>query len=141
MSSLRSRICLGLIFYGSFKAFAHLIPLRPAGEQWDAAYFAGAATVDWLIFRITPLFARGQLCRDIESLLIASIATHAFGFALYMAYAPPSIHNWIIQGINYVLAIRLITTGGSDVFNGIDVRGILRGLAAGRAGHQAKEAQ
>lgn len=141
MKALLLRACLGALFYATFKAFAYAAPLRPSGEDWDMVYFAGAATVDWIMYRITPLLTEGTLCRDIEALCIASIVAHAIGFALYMAWSPPYFHNWIIKGINYVLAIRLIYTGGGDVFNHNYWRDMVRGDIPRRARHVDKEAQ
>jgi len=126
---------LGFIFWVSAKVFDYVLPFRPSGEEWDIAYFCGAATVDWILYRITPLFVEGKLSRDVEALLIASITTHALGFALYMAFSPPSIHNWIIQGINYVLAIRLFYSGGCDAFTGTDCLGAFRRTAFRRSCH------
>lgn len=141
MRQVRAIVCLGLLFLGTFQAFAILIPYRPAGEDGDVLYFCGAATVDWMMFRITSRFVEGKLCRDVEALCIASIVAHAIGFALYMAWTPPYFHNWCIKGINYVLAIRLIYSGGSDVHNNIGWRDLVHGVAFGRLGHQTKEAQ
>lgn len=141
MNRLRSRFALLLLFWGSAKGFDVLITTRPPGEYWDMAYFGSAATVDWAMYRLTPLFVAGDLRRDVEALCIASIVTNALGFALYMADSPPSIYNWIIKGINYVLAIRLTIMGGGDVFNYFDWRGLVRGAFTGRLDHQAKEAK
>lgn len=105
------------------------------------AYFAGAATVDWMMYRLTPQLVEGKLCRDIEALCIASMLTHAIGFALYMAWYPPYFHNWIIKGINYVLAFKLIYTGGGNAFNDIDWRGLVRSAFLRRSNHMAKEAK
>lgn len=141
MKPLRSLIFLGALFWLTFKVFEVAIAMRPYGEGWDMAYFAGAATVDWMMYRLTPRFVEGKLCRDIEALCIASILVHAIGFALYMAWSPPYFHNWLIKGINYVLAIRLIFTGGSNVFNNIDWRGVVRGALLRCQNNLAKEAQ
>lgn len=138
MNRLRSRIALGLVFLVTAKAYDALSPCRPIGEFWDMAYFGGAATVDWFMYRISRRFVGGALCRDVEALCIASIVTNALGFALYMAEYPPSIYNWIIAGINYVLAIRLTLMGGGDVFHPTYWRDMVRGFASGRP-YRAKE--
>jgi hypothetical protein len=55
-----------------------------------------------------------------------------------MASIPPSIYNWTIAGINYVLIVRLIFLGGSDVFNNYHWRDLVRSAAGGRS-YRAKE--
>lgn len=141
MNPLRARIALLLLFWGSAKVFDALITARPPGEYWDMVYFGSAATIDWMMYRASGRFLAGDLLRDVEALCIASIVTNALGFALYMADSPPSIYNWIIKGINYVLAIRLTIMGGGDVLNGFDWRGLVRGAAFRRLDHQVKEAK
>lgn len=138
MNRLRSRLVLALLFWCSAKAFALMIPCRPAGEYWDMAYFGGAATVDWAMYHLCHRFIGGKLCRDVEALCIASIVANALGFGLYMADSPPSLYNWTISGINYVLAIRLTLMGGGDVSNNNNWRDLVRGLTRGRA-YSAKE--
>lgn len=113
---------LGALFYAVAKSFDRLIPFRPSGEFWDMAYYLLAATCDWLLFRNAHWFVRGKLHRDIQALYTASIVANAFGYVLYLAWSPPSFYNWIIQGINYAIAIRLIITGGHDVLNHFDNR-------------------
>lgn len=141
MKALRSRIFLGLLFVMAYQLCKFIMPMRPAGENWDVVYFGGAATFDWIMYRLTPHFVEGKLCRDIEALCIASILVHAIGFALYMAWTSPYFHNWSIRGINYVLAFKLIFTGGGNAFNDIDWGGLVRGDFLRRQNHAAKEAQ
>lgn len=141
MNRLRSCIALGAAFWLSAGAFDTLIVLRPETVDWDMAYFGIAATVDWMMYRMTPRFIGGALCRHVEALCIASIVANALGFALYLADTPPDIYNWIIKGINYALAIRLTITGGGDAINYFDLRGMVRGAFTRRVGYQAKEAQ
>lgn len=138
MNRLRSRLALAVLFYATAKAFDAVIPLRPHGEFWDMAYFGGAATVDWFMYHTCHRFIIGKLCRDVEALCIASIVTNALGFALYMAEFPPSIYNWMILGINYVLAIRLTLMGGGDVLNSTYWRDMVRSFNRGRP-YRAKE--
>lgn len=102
------------------------------------AYFGGAATVDWIMYHLSSRFVGGKLCRDVEALCIASIVTNALGFALYMAEFPPSVYNWMILGINYVLAIRLTLMGGGDVLNSTYWRDMVRSFNRGRP-YRAKE--
>lgn len=132
MNRLRSRIALLLLFMMTAKTFDLVIPYRPSGEYWDMAYFGSAMTVDWLMFHMCRRFISGKLCRDVEALCIASIVTNALGFALYMAEYPPSIYNWMILGLNYVLAIRLTLMGGGDVPNTTHFWDLVRGVARGR---------
>ena len=141
MKALRSLVFLGVLFWLTFKVFEAVIAMRPPGEKWDIAYFVGAAVVDWMMYRLTPHFVEGKLCRDIEALCIASMLVHAVGFALYMAYSPPYFHNWTIRGLNYVLAFKLIFTGGSNVLTHFDWRGVVRGAFLRRQDNLAKEAQ
>lgn len=138
MNKLRSRIALLLLFYGTAKAYDAIIPLRPEGEFWDMAYFGFAASVDWFMFHVCHRLISGKLLRDIEALCIASIVINALGFALYMAEYPPSIYNWMIAGVNYVLVIRLILMGGGDVFNNTHWRDMVRSVASGHS-YSAKE--
>jgi hypothetical protein len=138
MNKLRSRIVLLLLFYATAKAYDAIIPLRPSGEFWDMTYFGFAASVDWFMYRICHRFISGKLLRDIEALCIASIVINALGFALYMAEYPPSIYNWMITGVNYVLAIRLTLMGGGDVFHNTHWRDMVRSVAGGRS-YSAKE--
>lgn len=138
MNRLRSRLALAVLFYATAKAFDALIPHRPIGEFWDMAYFGGAATVDWFMFYACRRFVSGALLRDMEALCIASIVANALGFALYMAEDPPTVYNWIIAGINYVLAVRLTLMGGGDVFNSTYWRDLVRSFVRGRS-YSAKE--
>ncbi len=138
MNRLRSRLALAVLFYGTAKAFDAIAPHRPIGEFWDMTYFGGAASIDWFMYHACRRFVGGKLLRDVEALCIASIVTNALGFALYMAEYPPSIYNWMILGINYVLAIRLTLMGGGDVFNPTYWRDMVRGVARGRS-YRAKE--
>lgn len=141
MKKLRSIIAFAVVSYGSGYEFNKLIALRPAGELSDMAYFASAATVDLFVYRICRQFLTGNLCRDVEALCIASIITNTFGFSLYLASSPPTIYNALIAGINYVLAIRLIISGGSDVLNNYHWRGLVRGDLARRLGNVERKAQ
>lgn len=138
MNLLRSRLILLALFWSTGKAFDLLITKRPSGEYWDMAYFGSAATVDWFMYQLCQKFTTGKLCRDVEALCIASIVTNALGFALYMASSPPTIYNWIIMGINYVLVIRLTVMGGGDVLNYHHWRDMVRGFI-GRRTYIAKE--
>lgn len=138
MNRFRSRLALLFVFLGSAKVFALLISYRAEGEYWDMAYFGSAATVDWFMYHLCHRFISGKLCRDVEALCIAFIVTNALGFGLYMADNPPSLYNWMISGINYVLAIRLTLMGGGDVFNNNHWRDLVRGITRGRA-YSAKE--
>lgn len=135
------RLALGAAFIITGNAFDHATDGLPYAPVFCLLYYGGAATVDLFMFRITRLFVSGALQKDVEALCIASIVTNALGFALYVADSPPSIYNWIIKGINYVLAIRLTIMGGGDVFNDFDWRGLVRGAFNGRVDHQAKEAK
>jgi len=141
MNKLRSVVVLAVLFWLTFKLFEVVAKLRPPGEEWDVAYFVGAATIDWLMYRATPHLIAGKLCRDVELLCIASMFTHAIGFALYMVWYPPYFHNWTIKAINYVLAFKLITTGGGNAFNNTDWRGLLRGVVLRRQSYMAQKAE
>lgn len=141
MNRLRSIVALAALFCLTFKLFEVAAKLRPPGEEWDVAYFVGAATIDWLMYRATPHLIAGKLCRDVELLCIASMVTHTIGFALYMGWYPPHFHNWTIKAINYALAFKLITTGGSDAFSNIDWRSLLRGFVLRRQGYMAQKAE
>lgn len=141
MKQLRSVIVLAALFWLTFKIFGIAIKMRPPGEKWDIVYFAGAATVDWLMYRITPQLIEGKICRDVEILCIASMVTHAIGFAFYMSWYPPHFHNWTIKGINCVLAFKLIYTGGGDAFSDIDWRGLVRSTILRRQNNMAKKAE
>lgn len=141
MNTLRSRIFLGLIFYATFKIFEFAIKFRPDGESSDLLYFASAATVDWFMFRVTSLFVSGDLRRDIELLCVFSMASHVVGIIFYIQYLPASHHSHLIQGINFVLAIRLIFMGGGNVLNLLDCRGLVRRAVFRRAGNMAQKAE
>ena len=138
MKKLRSR--LGLLAISLFTGYLFDVAIkhRPVGEYWDMAYFGSAATVDWFMYYVCQRFVSGKLCRDVEALCIASIVTNALGFALYMASQPPTIYNWMIAGINYVFAIRLLFMGRGDVFNYSDWRDMVRSVV-GRRSYLAKE--
>lgn len=141
MNPARYRLALGLLFFGTAKVFDMLIVRRPAGEYWDMAYYCSAASVDWMMYRLTPRFVRGKLCRDVQALTTASMVVNALGFALYMAYAPPYIYNWIIRGINYVLAIRLTFSGNGHDLNYNHWRYVVRSAFIRRADRLEKKAQ
>lgn len=141
MNTLRSRFFLGLIFYATFKIFELAIQFRPYGESSDLLYFASAATVDWLMFRVTSLFVSGDLRLDIELLCVLSMASHVAGTIFYIKYFPASYHSHLIQGINFVLAIRLIFMGGGNVLNLLDCRGLVRRAVFRCSGNMAQKAE
>jgi len=137
MNPWRNCFALAVVFYLTAKTFDLIIPYRPKGEFWDMFYYGSAATIDWMMFKLTPLFVSGKLYRDVQALCIAYIVANAFGFYQYMAYAPPSTYNWTIKGLDYALAIRLIFTGGSNALNDFDWSGMVRSFIARCSSHQA----
>ena len=141
MNTWRSRVALLLLFWMMAKAFDVFAARLPDGEFWDTSYYCFAATTEYIMYYQCRRFVTGKLCRDLEALCIASILAHAFGIKLYMAYSPPSTYKWIIQGINYVLAIRVIFTGGGNVLRNYYSNYMVRRFTVGRAGGLEKEAQ
>jgi hypothetical protein len=116
------RIGLALWFYCTAKGFDYMIaPCLPSGKAGVVIYFGAAATVDWSMFYRCQRFVTGKLRRDMEALCIASIAVNCIGFLLYMAPSPPlpypGFYVWAIQGINYVLAIRLLLVGDGNALH------------------------
>lgn len=121
--------------------FEVAIKYRPNGESFDLLYFVSAATVDWFMFRIASIFVDGKLLRDVEFLCILSMAAQVFGAIFYMKYLSPSYYGYMIQGINFALAIRLIFMGGGNVLNLLDCRGLVRRAVLRCAGNMAQEAK
>lgn len=140
MNWWRRCLALGLVFMATGWAFDKAtvgIENTPAAML---LYHGSAATVDLVMFRVTGFFVTAHLQRDIEALCIASIAVNALGWALYLAWTPPTIYNLLIEGLNYVLAIRLFM-GDGDVMDLSNWRGLVRSIVHRRQDHTAKEAQ
>jgi len=149
MNTPLRRISLAVIFYLMAKTFDHLVkPNLPEGETFAVLYFGVAASVDWCMFYLCQRVVAGNLCRDMEALCIASIAVNALGFALYMAPSPPlpypGFYVWSIQGINYVLAARLLFMGDGNVlhhFDRFNWRAVVRRAFYGYQNHTTKETE
>ena len=147
MNTALRRIALAAVFYLTAKIFDILLkPNLPDGYYGLVLYFGAAASVDWFMFYNCPRFVAGSLCRDMEALCIASIVVNALGFSLCMAPSPPlpypDAYSWAIQGINYVLAIRLLFVGDGNVlhhFNLLHWRAVVRGAFHGYTNHAAEE--
>lgn len=147
MNTPLRRLKLALLFYITAKLFDHFIkPYIPGGDIGAVLYFGVAASVDWFMFYRCQRFVSGALCRDMEALCIASIAVNAFGFILYMAPSPPlpypGSYVWLIQGINYVLAVRLLLLGDGNVLHHPDLlnwRSVVRSVTHRYQNHSTTE--
>lgn len=140
MTRWRRRIALGAAFLISAQAFAFLADGVPNTPEGMLLYHAGAGTVDLIMTLMVRHFVTGYLRRDIEAICYASIASNALGWALYMAWTPPTLYNALIAGLNYGLAIRLLMGDG----NALDIdhwRRLVRRLIPRRASVLAKEAK
>jgi len=122
-----------MLFLLSGMAFDLFMAGYSRNEFGWTVYYAGAATVDCLMYRCVEKFLSGSLRRDIEALCIASICINALGWAMYLAYSPPELYNKAIAGVNYALAMRLIVMGGGDVFNYSYWRDLVRSVTRGRS--------
>lgn len=139
MNTPLRRIGLAVCLYALAKFLdLQIKPLIPSGDLGAVLYFGVAATFDWINFYMCRQFVGTKLRRDIEALCIASILANALGFTLYMAPSPPNIYPdlyvWLIKGINYVLAFRLLFMGGGNVLDHRYWRDLVRG-ALGRCAH------
>lgn len=135
------RIAIAGLVYVSGAAFDKATEDLPNTREAMLLYHGGAAVVDATLFKLTRYFARGFLRRDVEAIFIASSATNALGWALYMARTPPFLYDHMIAGLNYALAIRLLM-GDGNVFSRIDLfnwRGFIRRAIPGYQNHAAKE--
>lgn len=137
MNSPLRRIALALVLAAMLKIFRMTVtPNVPDSYLGAVLFFGVAATFDWMQFYLCRHFVAGSLCRDIEALCIASIIVNALGFALYMAPSPPlpypDAYVLAIEGINYVLAFRLLFMGGGNVIDHRYWRALVRGASARR---------
>jgi hypothetical protein len=147
MNSTPRRICLGLAFLATAKLFDFIVkPHVPDNEFGALVYFGMAATVDCIMFHVCRIFVDGTLCRDVEALCIASMVSNAIGLTLYLAPSPPlpfpDTYVWAIQGINYVLAIRLLFVGDGNVIhylNDFNWRAVVRSPFHRYQNHATKE--
>lgn len=147
MNTPSRRVCLALWFYLTAKAYDLIVkPMLPDNLAGVVLYFGAAATVDWFMFYRCQRYVTGNLRRDMEALCIASIVTNALGFLMYMAPSPPFLYPdayvRAIQGINYVLAIRLLLLGDGNVLHRLDLnhwRAVVRCALNRHSDHHAKE--
>lgn len=143
MNNRRRRLALWLVFLATGFAFDQVTNDLPSGKFYALLYYGGAASVDLFMLRIIRYFVAAHLQRDVEAICFASIVTNALGWALYLAKTQPDIYNFLIQGLNYVLAVRLLI-GEGDVSNpthGTDRGGVVRRAFDRCAHHMAKEAK
>ena len=71
--------------------------------------------MDLLLLYLAPTMIFGQLCDDIQTLCFVSIIVNFSGWLLYLAYAPPSIYNFLMWSLSYVQLARLFVGGNGDV--------------------------
>lgn len=140
MNRWRRRLALGLAFVATGIAFDKATDGIGNNPAAMLLYHGSGATVDLVMFRITGFFVSSHLQRDVEAICIASIAANALGLALYMAWTPPTIYDLLIEGLNYVLAIRLLM-GDGDVLDLSYWRDLVRSTFPRRQNHATKEAQ
>jgi hypothetical protein len=86
----------------------------PNTPAWMLAYHGSAGAVDLLLLYCAPFFVSERLCDDIQATCIASIVANFVGFCAYMAYAPPSSYNALVEGLCYVQYLRLLYVGRHD---------------------------
>lgn len=137
MNSPLRRIGFGFAVLAMCQTFDFAVkPHVPDNEFGAVLYFGVAATFDWIQFYLCRVYVLDTLRRDMEALCIASIFANALGFALYMAPSPPlsypDAYVWAIQGINYVMAFRLLFMGGGNVLDHCYWRALVRGSSARR---------
>lgn len=72
------------------------------------AYHGSAALFDLALLMCAPLLLSGRLCDDLQALCLASIVINFLGWIAYLAYAPPSLYNWMIWCCSYVQWVRLL---------------------------------
>ena len=140
MNGWRRRLALGAAFIISARAFALVADGVPNTPNGMLIYHAGAGTVDLAMAFMVRHFVTGYLRRDIEAICYASIASNALGWALYMAWTPPTLYNALIAVLNYGLAIRLLM-GDGKVLDIDHWRRLVRRLVPRRSGVLAKEAK
>lgn len=140
MTRWRRRIALGAAFLISAQAFAFVADGVPNTPEGMLLYHAGAGTVDLAMAAVVHYFVTGFIRRDIEALCFASILANALGWERYLAYAPPTLYNALIAGLNYGLAIRLLM-GDGNVLDIDNWRRLVRRFVPGRQGALAKEAK
>lgn len=93
------------------------------------AYHGSAALFDMVLLTGAPSVLSGRLCDDIQALCLASMVINFLGWIAYLAYAPPSLYNWMIWSCGYVQWARLIFVDrhdadhlGFDLVSGADRR-------------------
>jgi hypothetical protein len=78
------------------------------------AYHGLAALFDMLLLICAPLMLSGRLCDDLQALCLASMVINFLGWIAYLAYAPPSLYNWMIWSCGYVQWARLLYVDRHD---------------------------
>lgn len=115
MNTWRQRSCLLVVLFCAARVHDFVMLGCPNTPAWMLAYHGSAGAVDLLLLYCAPFFISERLCDDIQATCIASIVVNFVGFCAYMAYAPPSYYNALIEGLSYVQFLRLLYMGRFDV--------------------------
>lgn len=114
MNGWRQRVLLMAVLYCAAKVHDFLMTGCPNNPAWMLIYHGSAGAVDLALLYCAPFFISERLCDDIQATCIASIVANFVGFCAYMAYAPPSYYNALIEGLCYVQFLRLLYVGRYD---------------------------
>lgn len=114
MNTWRQRAFLLAVLFCAARVHDFVMLGCPNTPAWMLAYHGSAGAVDLLLLYCAPFFISERLCDDIQATCIASIVTNFVGFCAYMAYAPPSYYNALIEGLCYVQYLRLLYVGRYD---------------------------
>lgn len=108
MNSIAKRALVALSLW--LAAYLHLklcadVPNTPEGMF---LYHGGAALFDFATLAVSAYMLEGRLSDDMQALCFASMVVNFTGFLLYVAYAPPTLYDRVIEALGYVQYIRLV---------------------------------
>lgn len=114
MNTMRCR--MGMIGMIALSAAAHAaaaygVPNTPEGML---AFHLFAAMIDVFLFLMTPELLWGQLCRDTQIMMLASVAGNVVGWVLYMTYVSPDYYNTFMWFLTGAQVLRLFYVADGD---------------------------
>lgn len=100
-----------LVVMWSHATVTDALPNTPLGMLM---FHGSAALCDLILIYSFPSLVKGQLCKDMEALCIASILGNTLGWFAYLAYAPPDFYNCLMWSITYIQWGRLLMADNDD---------------------------
>lgn len=114
MNSWRSRVSMLFMILAAMLGHGLALEEIPNTPEGMLLFHGSAALLDWLLLIIAPYLLVGELSRDTQWLLMASILGNYVGWGLYMAYMPPGIYNFSMLLVTGVQVMRLFIPDNHD---------------------------